>query len=274
MADRQLNPARSTTPLQSDWLTRLVLLGFLTLLFIPFLGSSGLWDPWETHYGEVGRQLIERGDWVSTWWGSHWPNAAGVAEGTYFFSKPILLMWMMGLGMEVFGVNSWGIRVGVGLTAIVACYAVYLMGRQIWGRKPAVVMSIAVATSPTFALLARQAQTDMPFVGLMTAGLAFLMMAWFGKEREQRARKRDIVLASLLWLALVAPQAQLLWVKLQGASAMTMSFTTRVVLPVSAVMIVWSVVLLIAGRFRRPLRRDVWLVYAYMFIALATLAKG
>ena len=57
--------------LQSRWLKRLwavpvtyrVVGGIAllaALLYIPYLGAVGLWDPWETHYGEVGREMIQR----------------------------------------------------------------------------------------------------------------------------------------------------------------------------------------------------------------------
>jgi methionyl-tRNA formyltransferase len=69
---------------------RLAVMGLAALVLIPLLGSFGLWDPWETHYGEVARQITERNDWISTWWGSHWEDAQGQTEGSYFYSKPIL----------------------------------------------------------------------------------------------------------------------------------------------------------------------------------------
>jgi 4-amino-4-deoxy-L-arabinose transferase-like glycosyltransferase len=42
----------------------LCVLAFLCLLYIPFAGNYGLWDPWETHYGEVARQMVSRNDWI------------------------------------------------------------------------------------------------------------------------------------------------------------------------------------------------------------------
>src|SRR5438132_13862751 len=39
-----------------------------TALFIPFLGAVGLWDCWETHYGEVAREMIWRNDYVHPYW--------------------------------------------------------------------------------------------------------------------------------------------------------------------------------------------------------------
>src|SRR5664279_880297 len=61
------------------------------LLYLPFAGTYGLWDPWETHYGEVARQMVTRGDFISLWWpGSPQDPASGV-----FFSKPVLTFWLM-----------------------------------------------------------------------------------------------------------------------------------------------------------------------------------
>ncbi|HEY0096163.1 MAG TPA: dolichyl-phosphate-mannose--protein mannosyltransferase, partial [Archangium sp.] len=65
---------------------------FAALLFIPYLGAVGLWDPWETHYGEVGREMVQRRDYVYPFW-----------ENAWFFSKPPLTMWMQALGMQVVG---------------------------------------------------------------------------------------------------------------------------------------------------------------------------
>ena len=36
------------------------------VLLLPCLGSFSLWDPWETHYGEVAREILARDDWIST----------------------------------------------------------------------------------------------------------------------------------------------------------------------------------------------------------------
>ena len=33
-------------------------------VLLPYLGAVGLWDPWEVHYGEVAREMIERNDYI------------------------------------------------------------------------------------------------------------------------------------------------------------------------------------------------------------------
>ena len=212
------------------WRHRLFVTLAACLLLLPFLGSFGLWDPWETHYGEVGRQITERHDWISTWWGSHWQDAGGSQEGAYFFSKPILLMWMMAMGLEVFGYNEFAIRIGVAIVAILGIVLAFSMGASVFRRRTGWLMAGVLATSPFWAMLSRQAQTDMPFVGLMTVGLCFFMMGIFGRDREEPADKLAYLL-TFGWLGLVSiPQITLILAGLsrwRGAANPVMEFVTN-----------------------------------------------
>lgn len=73
----------------AEYRATLVAVLLATTVFVPFLGAVGLWDPWETHYGEVAREMIQRNDYVHPYW-----------ENAWFFSKPAFTMWMMALGMQ------------------------------------------------------------------------------------------------------------------------------------------------------------------------------
>ena len=192
------------------WRDRAIVTVLGALILLPFLGSFGLWDPWETHYGEVGRQITERHDWISTWWGSHWQDAGGSQEGAYFYSKPILLMWLMAMGLEVFGFNEFAIRIGVALVALLGLVLAYSMGAAVWSRRAGALMAAVLGTSPFWFFLGRQAQTDMPFVGLMTIGLCFFMMGVFGRDRDRPADVFSYVL-TFAWIGVVTvPQVTLL----------------------------------------------------------------
>lgn len=197
------------------WKDRLLVTALALLVFLPMLGSfGGLWDPWETHYGEVARMITERNDWISTWWGSLWTDGNGHREGNYFFSKPILLMWSMAMGMTVFGVNEWGIRIGVCLIGVLGLVSVFAMGRSVFNKRTGYLMALVLGTSPFYFMLSRQAQTDMPFVGMMTVGLAFFMMAVFGRDRNEPADQFSYGL-TFSWLGvLTIPQLFLLIVGL------------------------------------------------------------
>ena len=71
---------------------------FGLLLYVPLAGTYGLLDPWETHYGEVARQMTVRNDYISLWW----PGAP--LDPDHFWSKPVLSFWLMSLFMHLFGV--------------------------------------------------------------------------------------------------------------------------------------------------------------------------
>ena len=62
----------------------------------------GLWDPWETHYSEVARQMTHRGDFISLWW----PGSP--RDPDVFWSKPVLSFWLMSIAMHVAGIGLPG----------------------------------------------------------------------------------------------------------------------------------------------------------------------
>src|SRR5579863_1808402 len=105
------------TQIRGDYRVALVAALLCAVLFIPYLGAVGLWDPWETHYSEVAREMIQRNDYVYPYWETSW-----------FFSKTPLTMWMAALGMQLVGTNrtdgalalytEWGIRLPFALFSL------------------------------------------------------------------------------------------------------------------------------------------------------------
>ena len=83
----------------------LVLVVLVSLLVLaPGIGSYSLVDPWETHYGEVARMMLQNNDWVHT----QWPGSLGGSfeENEGFRSKPVLQFWMMAAGMRAVSDSS------------------------------------------------------------------------------------------------------------------------------------------------------------------------
>jgi 4-amino-4-deoxy-L-arabinose transferase-like glycosyltransferase len=168
----------------------LVILGGL-LLYIPLAGTYGLWDPWETHYAEVARQMTHRGDYISLWW----PGSPRDPE--VFWSKPVLSFWLMSLAMRLAGIGlptgapgemalgtraEWAARVPFCLMGVLGIYAVYLVTARFVSRRAGVLAAVVVATAPMYSLVARQAMTDMAFVGPMAMALALGAMALFDDD--------------------------------------------------------------------------------------------
>lgn len=158
------------------------------LLFLPWLGAYGLWDPWETHFGEVGREMMARHDWVVPWW-----------ERVYFFSKPPLTMWLTNIGLwlsgaeatvphqEMGGYAEWGMRLPIALLSIAAIGAIYVAAGRLFGRRIGLLGALICATSPLYAILARQAITDTPFVALLTIAMCCFLIAEFDPNVKHRA---------------------------------------------------------------------------------------
>ena len=156
---------------------------FAAALFIPYLGSVGLWDPWEPHYGEVAREMIHRHDYVYPWWFT-----------ACFFSKPPLLMWLMSVGMNLVGVGDtpddralpemveWAMRLPVALLAIAGVVVLCLALHRIFGRRLAFLTAFVLCTSPFYYFLARQCMEDMPLVACIEISLACFLIAEFTKR--------------------------------------------------------------------------------------------
>jgi 4-amino-4-deoxy-L-arabinose transferase-like glycosyltransferase len=176
----------------------LLVIGIGLLLYIPFAGSYGLWDPWETHYSEVARQMVKRGDFISLWWPGS-PRDADV-----FWSKPVLTFWLMAIGMHIARVGlpggdpgemalthraEWAVRVPFCLLGVLGVWAIYLVVSRFVNRRAGFLSALVLATCPMYSLVARQAMTDMAFVGPMTLALALGTMALLEDRDEVLPRR-------------------------------------------------------------------------------------
>jgi len=274
-------------------------------IYVPFAGSFGLLDPWETHYGETARNMLDSGDWISPWWGSYWPEGDPCSsntdcaeaevcqatraeflhrpatcrpkkikrEGAYFFSKPVLIMWMMASGMSVFGVNPWGARA---LFLLIGIYAVFVLTwavRRFSTDRVAALTGVVVATSPFWAMLSRQAVTDLPFVGLMAAGSAHLCVAFFDRrERLGEPAPWAFRLLAVAVVLLVLPQVLLVALRLDVSFPF---FRWRVLAgPFHAAGYTLCAVGFLWWARRKATAGRVHMWAFYVLVGLATLGKG
>ncbi|WP_394822429.1 glycosyltransferase family 39 protein [Pendulispora albinea] len=161
-------------------------------LYLPFLGSFSLWDPWETHYGEVAREILARDDWISLWW----------ASDGWFWSKPVLNFWIQSLAMATLGTHyqpgemlmgpagqalahpEWVVRTPNFLMTAVAMYLIYKGVAKVFGRRAGLLGGLVLATMPDWYFLAHQTMTDMPFVAAMTAAMGLLLIGLHTSDED------------------------------------------------------------------------------------------
>ena len=165
-----------------------VLLG---ALYLPGLGSYGLYDPWETHYGEVARNMVENANYIDPFWGSPWdPSGVKKREREGFYSKPPLTMWMTSTGMNLLGFNEWGVRLLFPVLMILALMAIYLAVSRFFNPLAGMISVGVMATTPIISFMSRQAVTDGPMVALVTIGMMALCMGLFFVDEEEEASPR------------------------------------------------------------------------------------
>jgi 4-amino-4-deoxy-L-arabinose transferase-like glycosyltransferase len=156
-------------------------------LFLPLLGSFGLWDPWETHYGEVSREILSRDDWISLWW----------AQDHWFWSKPIGIFWSEALVWSASGLAfkpdanadhlEWVLRLPIYIYSMAGLMAAYAAMARVFNPRAALLGGLALATTPYYAMLTHQAITDMPCVGTMVTAVMLLLLA-VHEDPERRVR--------------------------------------------------------------------------------------
>ena len=158
-------------------------------VLLPGIWSYSLVDPWETHYGEVGRMMLQNHDWVHT----EWPQ-----ENEGFRSKPVLIFWMMAASMRAFGMAADGgysgemvhdattmiaIRLPFVLCGVGGLVLLWWMLARLVSRRLAWLALLVVGSCPFMCLITRQAIPDMPLTACVIGALSLFAMAFEDGER-------------------------------------------------------------------------------------------
>lgn len=204
-------------PRRWEWLAVLIL---GAMLFLPGLGTYSLVDPWETHYAEVARRMVQDHDYVRTQWSD---------EG--FRSKPVLSFWLMSASMRALGIGgahayegemaisdapTRAVRLPFALCGLLGLIALWYSLRRTVGTAVAWVAFGVVATSPFYLLVARQAITDITMVASLVGAMAMFALANEAGETPLRSvaigrwQVGPLHFAVALFLTFVAWQAVLI----------------------------------------------------------------
>ncbi|MBN2574237.1 MAG: glycosyltransferase family 39 protein [Deltaproteobacteria bacterium] len=155
---------------------------FAVVLVLPRIWSYGFWEPWELKIGEHARDMADGA-------------LADVTVNKRYPAEPPLNLLVSALGMKIFGVGEFGGRIGNGLFAIVAIFAVYWAGLGLLRRRAALLSALALGAMPLFVLQSRQIVSDMPLVASLALTLGGLgRYAW---PPDGLRRLRDAVVAGV-----------------------------------------------------------------------------
>lgn len=187
------------------------------ITMLPWIGSYPLLPEWEPHYGQVVREMLDRGNWF---------------DPTYrerpFFDKPILPFLMELVSFSVFGLDEesqaerrrealaaaregddppdeaalfgpteLAVRLPMALSGIAGVLAVFFLAGRIYGRRTGLLAALMLGTTPFYYLVARQFMFDAPFVAINTAALLCLVLGAIPKPDGEPEPRRRWFLAAM-----------------------------------------------------------------------------
>lgn len=141
----------------------------LWLLLLLMAGLRPLAVPDEGRYGEVGRWMLQSGDWLT-------PRLNGLP----FFHKPPLLYWLEAAALALFGISELALRLVPALHAGLMLVALYLAAQRVGGEAIARRAIVMLGTSLSFLVGGQYINHDMlvaSWIGVAIWCFAFAFLA-------------------------------------------------------------------------------------------------
>jgi 4-amino-4-deoxy-L-arabinose transferase-like glycosyltransferase len=135
--------------------------------FLPALASRDVWQPLETRYATIAREMAETGDWLL-------PRI----NGEPYQDKPPLFFWLAA-ALRKAGIGAQGVRVVSALAAIGSLLVVAALGRLWFSRRAALLAAAILATTPEFGWLGRFGELDVT----LTLFTTLAVCGWFAGGR-------------------------------------------------------------------------------------------
>ena len=131
---------------------RTLLLIFVSALsfYLLFNSQIPVTDPVEANYALTAKEMMESGDWLS-------PRI----YGEFWFDKPVITYWLIGLSYVIFGVNEFAARFPSALFSAGSVTLAYWFAFRLYGhRQVAFLAALVLGTSLEYWVLARMIITD------------------------------------------------------------------------------------------------------------------
>ena len=155
-----------------------LVIAVLAALWLGSLGLRPLYKPDEGRYGEIPREMVASGDWIT-------PRL----NGFKYFEKPPLQYWATAAAFTLFGVSDWAARLWAGLAALAGVWMAFAAGNRLFGRPAGAFAAAILASSPLYVLLGQVNTLDMSVTVFLSAAVfAFALAQREGAEPGARRR--------------------------------------------------------------------------------------
>ncbi len=139
------------------------------------LGSPALYDPHESLYAEVAREMVVRGDWLT-------PQL----NGTRYLDKPPLFYWLIASAYMLLGVSEFAARLPIALAGLGGILVTWGIGQRLFDNRAGVLAGLVLTTSVGYFVFSRQLLPDMVFTLFATLGFYGCVRA-VEQDRHQKS---------------------------------------------------------------------------------------
>ena len=151
-----------------------IIILFLSCYFIFFfgIGARDLWNPDEPRYAQVGREMMETGEWIV-------PHL----NGGVYTEKPPMYFWLVALASMPFGdVSAATARFPSAASALFVVLLTYILGTKLLGKREAFVGAAVMATSAQFFWIGRVGALDILLALSILAAISVFFVAYADKR--------------------------------------------------------------------------------------------
>lgn len=130
------------------------------------IAAAPLSEPDEARYAEIGREMLESGDWVT-------PRLNGLP----YFEKPPLVYWLTAASFAAFGERELSARLVVVVAALLGLAVTAWVAGRLFGEDTRFFAAVLLGTSPLYFGLGHALTLDLPVAMLVTAATGCFVVA-------------------------------------------------------------------------------------------------
>ncbi|MEY2343244.1 ArnT family glycosyltransferase [Acidithiobacillus sp. IBUN Pt1247-S3] len=138
-------------------------------------GNTSLWDIDEPIYAQALKEMMATGNLI-----------VPLFNGHLLPDKPILNYLLMWAGVKIFGLNSFGLRIGSAIVGALLILLLLVMVKKLYNQRVAIISVLITATILHSTIIFRSATPDPLLILTVTASLTFFLYGYLHEEKRYK----------------------------------------------------------------------------------------